>query len=143
MDEGTRSRVPRTDTVWARILTTAGIAMIPWIIVLSENLPGTTQARHWSATWLGLDMVMAVCLLVTGLLLRRGDERFRLVAASTATLLVVDAWFDTMTAAAGRHQSLSVTLAVVFELPTAALCLWLALRSAHRAAGPAELSQPS
>ncbi|HEY5335109.1 MAG TPA: hypothetical protein VIJ71_03700, partial [Mycobacteriales bacterium] len=49
-----------------------------------------------------------------------------LTATAAATLLVCDAWFDVVTSENGRHRMLAVAAAVVFELPLAAFCVWIA-----------------
>ncbi|MFD2420437.1 hypothetical protein [Amycolatopsis pigmentata] len=68
----------------------------------------------------------------TGLLLRRGDCRACLTSAATSTLLLVDAWFDTMTAAPGPDFKLAVLMAVFAELPLAVACAVLATRTFPR-----------
>jgi len=57
-----------------------------------------------------------------------------LAAAATATLLVVDAWFDTTTASQGGNFATAVAMALGAELPLAALCGRLALRTLGRSA---------
>jgi hypothetical protein len=47
---------------------------------------------------------------------------------------VVDAWFDTTTAAAGWDLAKAVAMALCVELPLAALCAALAGRALRRAA---------
>jgi hypothetical protein len=70
----------------------------------------------------------ALGLLGTGMLLARRDDRYRLTAAVTATLLLADAWFDVTTAAPGRDQLIAITMAACPELPVILLCATLALR---------------
>ncbi|MEY9946506.1 hypothetical protein [Kitasatospora sp. GAS1066B] len=115
----------------ATMLTVLGLAMVPWLFFLHAGLPATAQAAHWAWTWTGLDALEAVGLLSTGLLLRRGDRRAGLTSAATATLLLVDAWFDTMTAAPGGELTASVLMAMGAELPLAVLCARLAVRAIH------------
>ncbi|WP_329569496.1 hypothetical protein [Kitasatospora sp. NBC_01266] len=122
-------RLPRRA---ATVLTVLGLAMVPWLFFLHTGLPGTAQAAHWAWAWTGLDSLEALGLLSTGLLLRRGDQRACLAAAATATLLLVDAWFDTMTAAPGSDLIASALMAVGAELPLAVLCGVLAVRSLPR-----------
>jgi hypothetical protein len=50
-------------------------------------------------------------------------------AIVVSTLLVVDAWFDITTASGHGEVVRSVLLASVVELPLAAYCLVLAIRS--------------
>ncbi|MER0445501.1 hypothetical protein ABR738_13165 [Streptomyces sp. Edi4] len=117
-------RLPRMATV----LTGAGIALVPWMVVLAKTLPASTEVSHWSTAWVGLDALLAVGLTGTGVLVRRGDPRAAQAAAAAGAVLVVDAWFDVMTAAAGAEFGVALGLALVAELPMAAICAYIALR---------------
>ncbi|MEV8523002.1 MULTISPECIES: hypothetical protein [unclassified Streptomyces] len=121
---GVLRRRPRLATV----LTGAGVALVPWMVVLAKTLPQTTEVSNWSTAWVGLDALLAVGLTGTGVLLRRNDPRVAQVAAATAALLVMDAWFDVTTAAPGSELATALTLALAAELPMAALCAAVALR---------------
>ena len=119
-----------------RGLAAAGLAMIPWLFVLARQLPASTQAWHWRAAWIGLDGMEAAGLLATGVLLIRGDERYRISAAALSALVLTDAWFDVTTAAPGGAQATAIAMAVFPELPVSALCALLALGRPARSAGP-------
>ncbi|MFC6883996.1 hypothetical protein ACFQHO_07030 [Actinomadura yumaensis] len=112
------------------------MALVPWTVVLAVRLPSTAQVSHWSAAWVGLDLMLAAGLLGTGVLFRRGDARYGLTAAATGALLLMDAWFDVMTATSGGERALASALALGLELPLAAFCTALAL-NAHRPASAA------
>ncbi|WP_433887468.1 hypothetical protein [Streptomyces sp. CA-111067] len=114
------------------LLVACGLALLPWLYVLATGLPPTATAAHWPVAWVGLDALEALGLIATGLLAARGDRRHALAAAATATLLVVDAWFDTTTAAPGGDLATAVAIALGAELPLAALCGRLALRALSR-----------
>ncbi|GAX49503.1 hypothetical protein [Streptomyces olivochromogenes] len=116
------------------LLVACGLALLPWLYVLATGLPATATAAHWPVAWVGLDALEALGLIATGLLAARGDRRHALAAAATATLLVVDAWFDTTTAAPGGDFVTAVAMALGAELPLAALCGRLALRALSRPA---------
>ncbi|MES4886630.1 hypothetical protein [Streptomyces sp. NPDC096012] len=115
-----------------RLLVACGLALVPWLYVLATSLPATATAAHWPVAWVGLDALEALGLIATGLLAARGDRRHALAAAATAALLVVDAWFDTTTAAPGGDFATAVAMALGAELPLAALCGRLALRALSR-----------
>jgi hypothetical protein len=68
-------------------------------------------------------------LITTGLLVRRGDRRRVLTAAATATLLLIDAWFDVTTASGGSALTESIAMAVLAEIPMAAICATIAWRT--------------
>ncbi|WP_328762004.1 hypothetical protein [Streptomyces sp. NBC_00272] len=117
-------RMPRPAT----LLTGAGVALLPWMVVLAKTLPQTAEVANWSTAWIGLDALLAVGLTGTGLLLGRSDPRAAPMAAATAALLVVDAWFDVTTAAGGGARAAALALAGCAELPLAALCAAVATR---------------
>lgn len=116
------------------LLVACGLGLLPWLYVLATGLPATATAAHWPVAWVGLDALEALGLIATGLLAARGDRRHALAAAATAALLVVDAWFDTTTAAPGGDFATAVAMALGAELPLAALCGRLALRALGRPA---------
>ncbi|MFF7759563.1 hypothetical protein [Streptomyces griseorubiginosus] len=116
------------------LLVTCGLALLPWLYVLATGLPATATVTHWPVAWVGLDALEALGLIATGLLAARGDRRHALAAAATATLLVVDAWFDTTTAAPGSDLATAITMALAAELPLATLCARLALQTLSRPA---------
>lgn len=109
------------------VLLASGVALVPWLYVLARTLPSTARVAHWNAAWVGLDALESLGLLSTAVLRMRGDDRHRLTAAATGTLLVVDAWFDTVTAASDGELAGAVAMAVGAELPLAAVCAALAL----------------
>ncbi|MFJ4206661.1 hypothetical protein ACIP2Y_44680 [Streptomyces sviceus] len=115
----------RKDLV-GRVLLAAGVALVPWLAVLWTTLPDPYPAQHWRVAWVGLDALEIVGLLTSAVLVWRSDHRAPLASIATAVLLVVDAWFDVMTA--GRDVVFSLTLACALELPLAILCIAAALR---------------
>ncbi|WP_413101156.1 hypothetical protein [Streptomyces sp. Inha503] len=114
------------------VLLLSGAALVPWLYVLARTLPSTARVGHWNVAWVGLDALEALGLLSTAALRRRGDDRHRLTAAATGALLVVDAWFDTVTAAPGGELVAAVAMALCAELPLAAVCTALALGGERR-----------
>lgn len=72
-----------------------------------------------------------VGLVATGLLVRRQSPRTSMVAAATATLFLIDAWFDTVTARIGTDYLESLVIGLVAELPLGALCAIVAWRAVH------------
>ncbi|MFE6843517.1 LPXTG cell wall anchor domain-containing protein [Streptomyces sp. NPDC057686] len=117
-------RAPRLAT----LLSGAGVALLPWMVVLSRTLPQTAEVSNWSTAWIGLDAMLAAGLSGTGLLLGRHDPRAAPLAAATAALLVADAWFDVTTSAPGSARATAVALALCAELPLAAACAAVAAR---------------
>jgi hypothetical protein len=129
---GARRRYRRYRT--EHVLVGCGLALLPWLVVLAKGLPGTAVAAHWNTAWVGLDALEALGLITTGLLAARDHRLHALTASATATLLVVDAWFDTMTAAPGGDQLSALAMAFGAELPLATVCAVLAVRGLARRA---------
>uniref|UniRef100_A0AAU2JXZ7 LPXTG cell wall anchor domain-containing protein n=1 Tax=Streptomyces sp. NBC_00049 TaxID=2903617 RepID=A0AAU2JXZ7_9ACTN len=117
-------RIPRPATVF----TGAGVALVPWVLVLARTMPQTTEVSQWATAWIGLDLMLAAGLTGTGALLRRNDPRVSPVAAATAALLALDAWFDVTTSAGTGGQGMALLLAVGAELPLAVACALVAAR---------------
>ncbi|MFF1717615.1 hypothetical protein [Streptomyces sviceus] len=117
------------------VLVACGLVLLPWLFVLAGGLPGTAVASNWRTVWVGLDASEAAGLIATGLLAPRRHHLYPLTATATATLLVVDAWFDTMTAAPGADQLSAAAMALGAELPLAVVCVVLAARGHARPTG--------
>ncbi|MFJ9414175.1 hypothetical protein ACIRPT_08405 [Streptomyces sp. NPDC101227] len=108
-----------------RILTGAGLLLLPWLGYLAGTLPPAE-----AAAWVALDALEAACLLAAGTRLLRGDARYRAPAAAAAVLLLADACIDMATAAPGTELATAIAMAIGAELPLAALCGTLAARPA-------------
>ncbi|MFH9866164.1 hypothetical protein ACH4NT_08765 [Streptomyces lydicus] len=113
-----------------RILTGAGLALLPWLGYLAGTLPPAE-----AAAWVVLDALEAAALLAAGTRLLRADPRHRAPAAAAAVLLLADACIDLATAAPGAEFATAVAMAVAAELPLAALCAVLAARPARATQG--------
>ncbi len=111
-----------------------GALLVPWVWVLIEELHGLAGKRTFSASWVGLDILEAACLLLVAFLLSRRHRATSPVAAATAAILCLDAWFDTMSAAPQLPYAESLAMACFAELPLAALLAWTAWRTLDWAA---------
>ena len=129
----------RRTRVLARLFTLCGVLLLPWIWFLIVQLHGESGKRSFSASWVGLDIIEAICLLTVAQLMRRRHRATSPVAAATAAILCVDAWFDTMSAAPQLLYAESLAMACFAELPLAALLAWTAWFSL-KWAGPPEVS---
>lgn len=114
----------------ARLLLVLGLALVPWTAFIAWTLPRRHVVRHWDLAWGGFDAALVVMLVVAGISLARGRPLARTLAPVIAALLVVDAWFDVVTAGDGEQFWIALALAVFAELPVAAFCIWLTY-SAH------------
>lgn len=104
----------------------AGFGLLPWSVGLAITLPATAKTTHYGAAWFGFDLLLGALLIRTGWLAVRRRHNIELTAAATATMLIVDAWFDTMTADTHDQFVLALVLAFCAELPLAGLCLYIA-----------------
>jgi hypothetical protein len=115
----------------APLLLLAAALLLPWVAYLVLTLPSEQEAAHWDVAWAGFDVALAAALAAVAVAALRRSAWLEGAASAAATLLVVDAWFDALTAR--THMELAVALgeALVVELPLAVLCLLLA-RAAKR-----------
>ena len=118
----------------AWIFAVCGALLVPWIVVLLMQLHGHAGQRSFASSWVGLDVLEVVCLLVVALLVSRRSRATSPVAAATAAILCMDAWFDTMSAAPQLPYAESLAMACFAELPLAALLVWTAWRALDWAA---------
>lgn len=113
------------------MLSCAILAEMAWTIYLGAQLPRTYVAEHWNVAWVGLDV--AEIAMLAGTAWAAWKRRAMLVgfAVATATLLIVDAWFDLTTARRGDSGQ-SLVVALLIEIPAAMGMLWIARRGARR-----------
>lgn len=125
---GTASVIRREARRMAWIYTAAVVVLLPWVVYLAVSLPKRNLTRHYRMSWVGFDLLLAFAFARTAYLAFRVDPRVQLPATATATLLLVDAWFDVTTA--GTHAAFfeALFMALVFELPAAAFSLYLVHR---------------
>jgi hypothetical protein len=100
------------------------VVMVPWTIYLGYSLPSRQRSPHYDIAWVGFDVMLLVVLAGTGYFALRRSPYLAAAAAATATMLTVDAWFDIMTSPR-RQLPEAITLAILIELPLAAVCAWL------------------
>ncbi len=100
------------------------LLLIPWIAFLATVLPSRQLSRHYDFAWAGFDGMLLIALASTAYFALRRSRNLSVAAASAGTLLVVDAWFDVLTARR-RQLPISIAFAIFIELPLAALCWWL------------------
>jgi hypothetical protein len=106
-----------------------GVGLVPWTIWLSASLKPDHKTQHWNLAWSGFDIGLALAFLLTALAAWRRSPWVGASAAATGTLLVTDAWFDVVLESQADDIRNAVLLAVLVELPIAALCFWIAYRT--------------
>lgn len=100
----------------------------PLFLAFSVTLPDRQLARHYNLSWAGFDVLLVLAMSRTAWLAFREKRQMELAAVATATLLIVDAWFDVTTAQPGWPLAQAILLAVFVELPTAALAFYISRR---------------
>jgi hypothetical protein len=105
----------------------ASALLLPWMAFLAISLPTTASAGHWTGAWIGIDVMEATGLAITGWLVLRRDLRVRIAAGATGGFLLADAWFDVMTAQPTWDVLQAAMTAVLVELPLLVLCSAVAL----------------
>lgn len=110
MDRSSKVYLPK----WAAILyASLALLMVPWIFLLAQNLPTRHLVHHWDAVWVGFDVVMILMLGITVYFVVKKRVWVVLSATTLATLFIVDAWFDILTAKPGIDQIQAVILGLL------------------------------
>jgi len=112
------------------ILITGAVLEIVWTVYIGWRLPRHYVAHHWDLAWVGLDVAEIAMLIGATWAAWRRRAVLILFCITSATLLLVDAWFDVTTAGHGSFLE-SLIFAVVVEVPSAVALLWIAQRAAH------------
>jgi hypothetical protein len=107
-----------------RLFALFSLLLLPWTAYLARSLPAQQVSTNYDAAWAGFDVLLALALAGTAYFALRRPDYLAIAASATATLLIVDAWFDVLTTPGVRRIE-SVLLAVLVELPLAAVCIWL------------------
>jgi hypothetical protein len=92
-----------------------------WIVVLAAFMPHRFNVHHWRAVWVGFDVFLLAGFAATAWAAWR--ERLALIPLLfiMGTMLCCDAWFDCTTALDKGGFAASFAMAVLAELPLAAL----------------------
>lgn len=115
-----------------RLFAIAALLLLPWTIWLSHSLPPVHVDRRWNVAWSGLDVGEFMALAFTAYLGLRKSGWVIIAASIAGTLLLADAWFDSLTASAGWEYLGSLLSALLVELPLAVLAFWTAYKTARK-----------
>jgi hypothetical protein len=113
----------------AMIYLILALLLLPWLVLLAIKLPDRQLNQHYRLAWVGFDVMLMITLSRTAWLAWRRSPYLVIVASVTATLLLVDAWFDITTAASDRDRYLAIATAMLIELPLSAFSMRLARRA--------------
>ena len=110
---------------WAGPLFAAfSLLLVPWTIYLAASLPQRQISPNYDVAWVGYDALLLVALAATAYSSLRRSRFLTIAATTAAVLLVVDSWFDVLTSPRDERMQ-AIALALLIELPLAALCMWL------------------
>ena len=108
-------------------LIAGAILEIAWTVFLGWRLPRHYEANHWDLAWVGLDSAQVAMLLCSAWAAWKRRAVLIMFASAAGTLLLVDAWFDTVTA---RYKDLEISgLFLILEIPWAVIFFWVAYRT--------------
>jgi hypothetical protein len=124
------------------ILGGVALALLPWTVYLSFSLPSEHQSAHWDIVWPGLDVAIALAIAGTVVTLVRCSGYLPIFATAAGTLLLCDAWFDTLTSNAGNELAWAAFEALAAEVPLAIFCFWLAVDAETLAAARRFVGRP-
>lgn len=105
------------------------LVLIPWIIVIAATLPSRQLSPNYDVAWAGFDVLLCAALGATAFAALRRSALLSTTAGWGSALLITDAWFDVVTSPPGGGRVEAIAMAVVVELPLAAVCLWLSRHS--------------
>lgn len=108
------------------IYGTACAILIPWTILLAYLLPHRYISHNWDIAWAGFDIFMAILFALTAYFAVKRSRYSSISATMLGTVLLIDAWFDVLTAKPGIAENRSILEAVIIELPLALISFWLA-----------------
>ena len=100
-----------------------------WIVVLAVTLPNRGVLAHQDVVWVGFDVGLLVGMVSTAWTALRRNRFLPVAAAATASLLLMDAWFDVVGSSTQMDTIDALVMALMVELPLSGLCWWIALHS--------------
>jgi hypothetical protein len=110
------------------VLAIGAAVLIPWTAYLAWELPERSVAVNYDLAWGGFDVGLIILLAMGAWAAFRANRWLPALAAATATMLVIDAWFDVVTSR-GDELVTAVLMAVLVELPVAIACLRLSVHT--------------
>ena len=111
------------------VFAAVGLGLLPWTVWLATSLQPRHITDSWDTAWSGFDIGLAILFMATAISAYFRSPWVGALAAALGTLLIVDAWFDIMLASTTEERRTAIMLALFAELPTAAVCFWIAQRT--------------
>lgn len=99
---------------WASMLyAVLAVLLVPWIIILAEYLPSRHIDRNWDSLWVGFDILILLAMVTTVYFMIKRRIWVIMTATALATLLLVDIWFDIMTARPGKERNEAILMGII------------------------------
>jgi hypothetical protein len=105
------------------VALTCAVALAAWIGVLAVTLPWRYRAGGWSAAWVGFDVALLLMFAATAWAAWRRRQVLILCLVVLAAFLCCDAWFDVTLDWGTPGFMASLLLALLVELPLAAVAM--------------------
>jgi hypothetical protein len=105
------------------------ILYVPWMIYLAYTLPRREDSDHYDVAWLGFDIAQWAVMGALAYAIIKRRPAVAPLASAAATLLVVDAWFDMVTASTRNEFMVAFVLAALIEVPAALVCVWITVHA--------------
>ena len=103
------------------------VVLIPWIVLMFTVPRVVNVTPHWELVWGGFDCFLVLGFALTAFNLFTRSPRGAVTAATTGTMLLIDAWFDVLTTHRGGLL-ISILMAVFAEIPCALICFYVSRR---------------
>ena len=113
------------------VASAAAIFLIPWVLYLELVLPTHYEAYHWRGAWVGFDIGLVVFLAATAILGFLRSHLLSIAAFATGVLLLVDVWFDIMTASPHDRRA-SIITGVCGNIPLALILMGIGIQTGRR-----------
>lgn len=111
------------------------VALVPWTVYLAFTLPDNFRAHYWSIAWVGFDVALIAVISFASWAAYFQKQVLVAAAIVAATLLVCDAWFDVIMSLGTRDELITISTALLIEIPLAVFFILLAHRIMRRTLG--------
>lgn len=121
----TRRLVPKWITIF---FIGCAVVLVPWTVIIFDSLKNRALAEHWKLVWGGFDCFLVLAFALTAYRIITKSPRGVIAATATGTMLLIDAWFDVLTARGTKNVMTSLAMALFAEIPCAIICFFVARR---------------
>jgi hypothetical protein len=114
---------------WAAVFYAAACGfLIPWTLFLGFVLPTHYVSDHWDIVWAGFDVLECLLFAFTAVLVVKRSPWTAYTSIMLGTTLLIDAWFDLLTARSSKDFKAAFISAIFLEIPISLISFLLAHR---------------